>query len=136
VTVASRHGPSERRHLRLEVAEIADFRHPRVRLDAVSVNDDDDLVQAVIRRRLKRLPELSLLELPVAGQHIDAARAAEEPIRQDETASLRDTHPQRSRARHDLWRGHDIWVARKAVQSPQLMHEFELEPAESGQDGV
>ena len=40
------------------------------------VDDHGDLAEAAVRGRLERLPELALLELAVAGEHVDPTRAA------------------------------------------------------------
>ncbi len=51
--------------------------HPGVGLDLVVVHHHHDLAQAAVGRRGQRLPELSLLQLAVAGQHEDAPRPAQ-----------------------------------------------------------
>ena len=81
---------------------------PRVRLHLVAVDDHGDLVQAAVRGRLERLPELPLLQLAVAGEHVDAARAAEQrgrrarsraPSRRPCRASRCSSRPRASRRR-------------------------------------
>ena len=62
--------------LLLQVADVADLVDPGIRLDAIAIDDHGDLVQAAIRRLLKRLPELPLLELAVAGQDVHASGPA------------------------------------------------------------
>jgi hypothetical protein len=122
--------------LLLQVAQVAHVRDPRVRLDLVPVDDDRDLVQPPVRRRLQRLPELALLELPVAGEDVDAPAAAEQPVREHEAARLRDPHAERAGAGHDRRRRRDIRVPGEAVEPPQLVDELEVEPPERREHGV
>src|SRR4029077_5220117 len=95
VPVATRHRPPERAELLLEIAEVAHLRDPRVRLHLVAVDDHGDLAELAVRGRLERLPELTLLELTVAGEHVDPTRAPEHAIGEHETACLRDAHAER-----------------------------------------
>ena len=136
VPVAAPECPAEGLDLRFQVAEVAHLGYPRVRLDLVAVDDDGDLLQAAVRGRLQRLPDLPLLQLPVSGEDVDVARAAEQPVGEDEAARLRDPHPERARARDHLRRGGDVGVAGQAVQPPQLMDQVEVQPAERGEEGV
>ena len=89
-----------------------------------------------VRGRLERLPELALLELAVAGEHVDAPRAAEHAVGEHEAARLRDAHPERAGARHHLGRRGDVGMAGQAVEAAQLVDQVEVEPAERGQHRV
>ena len=76
--------PSERRELRLEVAEREDLLRRLVGLELVAVDDDGQPRQAVVGRALKRFEVLALLELAVSDHDDDAAarcRAAASPRR-------------------------------------------------------
>jgi hypothetical protein len=136
VAVAVRDRPAERLELLLQVAEVADPVDPRVGLDEVPVDDRGDLVQAAVRGRLERLPELALLELAVAGEDVDVTAAAECAVGEGEPAGLGDAHPERAGAGHDLGRRSDVGVAGQAVQAAQLMDQLEVEPPERGQHRV
>ena len=131
-----RHRPAERAELLLEVAEVADLRDPRVRLHLVAVDDHGDLAEPAVRGRLERLPELTLLELAVAGEHVDPTRAPEHAIGEHETACLRDAHAERAGAGHDLRRCCHVGVAGQAVEAAELVDQVEVEPAEGGQHRV
>jgi hypothetical protein len=136
VPVAVRDRPAERGELLLQVAEVADPVDPRVRLDEVAVDDRGDLVQPAIRRRLERLPELPLLELAVAGEDEDPAGAPERAVGEREPPCLRDAHPERAGARHDLGRRRDVRVAREAVEPPEHVDQVEFELPQRGQHRV
>ena len=117
VSVAPCDRPAERLDLALEVAEVADLRDPRVRLELVVVDDHRDLAEPAVRRRLERLPELALLELAVAREHVDVAAPPGEPVGEHEAARLRDPHPERARVRHHLRRRQDVRVAGQAARA-------------------
>ena len=136
VSVALGDRPAEGRHLRAQISEIAHLLDPRVRLHLVAVDDHGDLVQPAVGGRLQRLPELPLLELAVAGEHVDAAGAAEHAIGEHEPARLRDAHPERAGARHDLGRRRHVRMPGQAVQPPQLVDQVEVEPPERREHGV
>ncbi len=128
--------PAEGRDLALELAEVADLRDPRIRLQLVVVDDHRDLAEPAVRRGLERLPELALLELAVAREHVDVAAPPGEAVGQHETARLRDPHPERARVRHHLRRRQDVRVAGQAAQRAKSEELVEREPAEPDQDRV
>jgi len=52
----------------LKVAQAADIVHPGVGLELVVIDDDRQLVEAFMNRRLQGLPELPFLELAVSRE--------------------------------------------------------------------
>ena len=120
VAVAPRDVPSEGAELGLDVAKVADARHPGVRLNLVVIDDGDDLTEAAIGGRAERFPELAFLQLAVAGEHEDAALDAGQTIGQHDALGLRDAHAQRAGVGLDV-RRLDVRVSGQPVQTAELM---------------
>ena len=135
MAVAARRHPTERACLLLQVADVADLVNPGIRLDAIAVDDHGDLVQAAIRRLLKRLPELPLLELAVAGEDVHASGPAGEAVGEREAPRLRAPMP----SEPVLVTTSGVAATSgcpEAVQTPQLVDQVEVEPPERGQHRV
>ena len=75
VPVAGHDAAAERAQLRLEALEREDLLGRPVGLELVAVDDHEQAADALVRRRLERLPVLALLQLAVAGHHDDAPAA-------------------------------------------------------------
>ena len=112
--VAARRRPSRRPRTFASRSPRSDTsRDPGVGLDLVVVDDDGDLVQAAVRGGLQRLPELALLQLAVAGEDVDAAAAAGQPVGEDEAAcALEMPIPSEPVFVTHLRRGCDVRMAR------------------------
>jgi hypothetical protein len=136
VAVAAGGRPAERARLGLEVAQRRDVLDPRVGLDLVVVDDRGDLAHALGGGRGQRLPELPLLQLAVARQHVDPAAAAAQPPGADEALRLGDAHAQRAGARVDLRHRRDVGVAGQAAEAAQAVDEVEVDAAHSGEHRV
>ena len=91
-------------------------------------DDRGDLAEALVRRLGQRLPELTLLELAVAGEHPDAAALAPEAGGASESLRLRDPHPERPGVRVHLGRGRDVRMARQAAEPAQPVELLERKP--------
>ena len=120
VAVAADDVPPERAELGFDVTEITDGRHPGVRLNLVVIDDRHDLSETKVRGRSERLPELSFLELAVAGQHEDASWRTLQAIGQRHSLGFGDSHAKRARVCLDEWRL-DVRVSRQSVQATQLV---------------
>ncbi len=135
VAVAGLDLPPERPQLRLEVSEPEDFLCRLVGLQLVAVDDDPEPAEAVMRRRLERLPVLALLQLAVAGHHDCEAAATSPPLRPGDPPSLRDAHAQRSRVRLDAGHAH-VRMAVEPAEPAQPREPLRRDDAEPVQRGV
>jgi hypothetical protein len=80
MAIAAGYRPAIRLQLADEIAQAADPLDQSVRLDLVVIDDDGNLVEAVVGRALERLPELTLLQLAIAGQDVDLASPTHQSI--------------------------------------------------------
>jgi hypothetical protein len=104
--------------------------------DWILFDDRGDLAHALGGGRGQRLPELPLLQLAVARQHVDPAAAAAQPPGADEALRLGDAHAQRAGARVDLRHRRDVGVAGQAAEAAQAVDEVEVDAAHSGEHRV
>ena len=118
VPVARLDLPAERAQLRLEIAEREDLLRRLVGLQLVAVDDDPEAAEPIVRRGLKRLPVLALLQLAVAGHHDDDAVPPGTPLRPRDAPALRDAHAERARVRLDA-RHADVRVPVEAAEPAQ-----------------
>ena len=105
VAVAARDIPAERAELGLEVAQVADARHPGVRLDLVVVDDHRDLAQSA---RSPPRPATPRTGPPAARRRRSARRSLPgvpcEPVGEGHALGLRDAHAERAGVGHDARR--------------------------------
>ena len=127
--------PAKSFELWLKVAQAADIVHPGVGLELVVIDDDRQLVEAFMNRRLQGLPELPFLELAVSREDKHAPLFSLEPVRQDHAACLGDPHSEGARVGGNVRRA-DIGMPGKAVEPPELMNPAELEEPQAQEHAV
>ncbi len=131
VTVELLHVPAERRPLRGDGLERGDAIHRPVHLGVVGVDQHHQAVKMMVRGEQGRLPDLPLLQFPVADHREDPRAGAAEPVREGEaqrrgepltegTAGV--VHDRRALGADGLDRRPVLPVARDRVlvQQPQL----------------
>ena len=119
IVAVTRHDvPAESAEALLEVAEGDDLLRRLVGLELVPIDDDDEVSQTFLRRRLEPLVVLALLQLAVAGHHDDAAPTSKVALRPRHSTALRDPHAERARVRLDP-RNADVGVSVEATETPK-----------------
>src|SRR5207244_7209870 len=94
-----------------------------------------NLAELQVRGRAERLPELTFLQLAVAGQDEDAPRRAGQTVRKRHPLRLRDAHAERAGVRLDVRRLH-VRMSGQSAKAAQLMKLLRGKQAEADQNRV
>jgi hypothetical protein len=99
------------------------------------IDDRDDVAQALVGDRLKRLPDLTFLQLAVAGHHHHSAAHAVVPVGARHAVCLREAHAERAGVGRDGGRP-DVRMSRQPAEAAQTMEQIEIEPAERDEQRI